>query len=144
MYEIIEQATISGDVAIVWAVATDVDRWPTWDPHEEGARLDGPFAPGTCGWSKPHGAPAAGWTLTDVQEQRAWASECDLPGGTLVSDNVFEPVVGGRVRCTKTVRITGPLVLLFRLYFGPRMRRDMRKSWVALEREVARRAGIHV
>jgi len=40
----------------------------------------------------------------------------------------------------KTGRITVPLVPLFRLYFGPRMRRDMRKTWTALEGEVARRA----
>ncbi len=39
MYEIKEQATISGDLATVWTVATDVANWPAWDPHEEDARL---------------------------------------------------------------------------------------------------------
>ena len=30
---------------------TDVAGWPAWDPHEKAARLEGPFAPGTAGWS---------------------------------------------------------------------------------------------
>ncbi len=139
MYEIREQATISGDLATVWAVATDVANWPAWDPHEENARLDGPFTVGACGWSKPRGGPGATWTLTQVDARRRWASECGLPGGKLTGENVFEPVGDGEVRCTKTVRVSGPLVPLFRCYFGPRMRRDMSKTWVALEREVARR-----
>jgi hypothetical protein len=109
MYEISAQATIDGDLAAIWEVVTDVAAWPSWDPHEEAARLDGVFAAGMTGWSKPHGGPATDWTITDVVEQRSWSSECALPGGKLSGDNHFEPVGDGRVRCTKTVRVRGPL-----------------------------------
>lgn len=113
--------------------------WSAWDPHEEDARLEEPFTVGARGWSKLRGGPGATWTLTDVDAHRRWASEWGLPGGKLAGENAFEPTGDGEVRCTKAVRVGGPLVPLFRLYFGPRMRRDMRKTWVALEREVARR-----
>ena len=139
MYEIREETTIGGDIASVWAVATDVASWPAWDPHEQAARLDGPFAAGTTGWSKPNGGPAAAWTLTDVVERSRWASECALPGGKLSGVNEYEPVGDGRVRCTRTIRVTGPLVPLFRLYFGRGIRRDMFRTWAALEHEAARR-----
>jgi hypothetical protein len=139
MYRISEETVISGDIGSVWAVATDVARWPAWDPHEQDARLDGPFAPGTRGWSRPNGGPAATWTLTEVVDRTRWASECPLPGGKLSGVNVYEPLGDWRIRCVKTVTVTGPLVPLFRLHFGRGIRRDMFRTWTALEREAARR-----
>ena len=144
MYEVRVQAVITGEPAIVWAVVSDVAGWPRWDPHEEAARIDGPFATGTTGWSKPHGAPGASWTLTDVEGPHRWASSCALPGGGLRGLNTFEQVGPTRVRCTKTVQVTGPLVPLFRAWFGPRMRRDMVRTLAALEQEAARRSAPEV
>jgi len=139
MYRITETAVIDGDAAQVWAVATDVSEWPSWDPHEEAARLDGPFATGTTGWSKPKGAPAASWTITAVEVGRLWSSECGLPGGKLTGANSFDDCGPAAVRCAKSVTVTGPLVPLFRLWFGPRIRRDMKRTFAALQDEVTRR-----
>jgi len=113
MYQIVEETIIVGDIGAVWAIVTDVDNWPAWDPHEQEARLDGPFVAGTTGWSKPKGGPATTWTLTEVIAQRRWGSECALPGGKMAGDNVFESLGDGRIRCARTIRITGPLVPLF-------------------------------
>ncbi|GAB1639813.1 SRPBCC family protein [Krasilnikovia sp. MM14-A1259] len=140
MYEITAQAVITGDLDTVWEIMTDVKGWSSWDPHELDARLDGPFVTGTTGWSKPRGGPATTWTLTEVQDRRRWASECGLPGGTLSGVNTFDLVGDRKVRCVKTVHVTGPLVPLFRLYFGPRIRRDMLKTFTALQAEASRRA----
>lgn len=93
----------------------------------------------TGGWSKPRGGPRADWTITDVAEGRVWASACRLPGGALTGVTTLEDAGAGLVRCTKTVRVTGPLVPLFRLWFGPRIRRDQRRTFAALETEAARR-----
>ncbi len=140
MYEMTEQTTVHGDIDAVWAVVTDVAGWPGWDPHEQQARLDGPFQAGTTGWSKPNGGPATAWTITEVVPRRRWSSECALPGGKLTGENLFEPRGDGQIRCTRTIRVSGPLVPLFRWYFGRRIRRDMHRTWAALEREAARRA----
>ena len=134
MYAISAETIIDGDLDAVWAIATDVDRWASWDPHEQEARIDGAFAAGTTGWSKPRGGPGTIWTLTAVTHGRSWTSTCGLPGGGLSGENTFEPLPDGRIRCTRTVRVTGPLTPLFRLWFGPRIRRDMFVTWAALER----------
>ncbi len=139
MYEFSVEAQISAEAEEVWAVVTDVAGWPAWDPHEKAARLDGPFEPGTIGWSKPHGGPATEWTITQVVPFRSWGSECGLPGGKITGLNTFEPFAEGKLRCVKTVQVFGPLVPLFRLYFGRRMRADMHKTFAALERKAARR-----
>jgi hypothetical protein len=139
MYQISAETIISGDLETVWAVAVDVDSWAMWDPHEQEARLDGAFEVGGTGWSKPNGGPGTTWTITGVINHHRWASECALPGGKLTGENIFESLGDGRIRVAKTVCVSGPLVPLFRLYFGRRIRRDMFKTWAALEREVARR-----
>jgi hypothetical protein len=38
---------IAGDINIVWKIATDVNNWSNWDPHEESAELQGSFMVGT-------------------------------------------------------------------------------------------------
>jgi hypothetical protein len=136
MYRIQAEAVIDGDVDQVWTIATDVDRWSEWDPHEEAARLDGPFTTGTTGWSKPRGGPGTAWTITDVEPGHRWSTACALPGGGISGTNTVEQVAPGLVRLTRTIEITGPLTPLFRLWFGPRMRRDFRHSWDALETRV--------
>ena len=133
MYEISGDTIITADPAKVWRLVTDVANWPAWDPHEEGARLDGPFAAGTTGWSKPRGGPGTTWTLTEVVDGRSWSSECPLPGGKLSGTTVYEPLPAGKLRCAKVIRVTGPLTILFRLYFGRRIRADMDRTWAALE-----------
>ena len=140
MYKIHAETIIKGNIKEVWAAIADVEHWPAWDPHEEGARLDGPFAAGTKGWSKPKGGPAANWTITKVEQERFWSSESPMPGGKIAGENTFEPLGDGRIRCTRTVVVSGPLVPLFWLHFGRLIKRDMFATWEALEREAARRA----
>ncbi|SEC41689.1 SRPBCC family protein [Paenibacillus sp. GP183] len=139
MYKIAAETIIKGDLSSVWAVVIDVDNWPTWDPHEQEARLDGSFAVGTTGWSKPNGGPGTSWKITKVVEQKMWASESPMPGGKIAGENVFEPLGDERIRCSKTVWVSGPLVPLFWFYFGRMIRRDMFATWAALERESDRR-----
>src|SRR5436305_1252442 len=80
------------DITAVWQAATDVAHWPSWDPHEQKARLDGPFAPGTTGWNKPRGAPAGNFTLTEVEPERRWSARAGIPFGSLRGTNRYEPL----------------------------------------------------
>jgi hypothetical protein len=127
------EATFEAEPAAVWKVWTDVGRWPEWDVSKEIARLDGPFEPGVSGWAKQRGNLGGTFTITAVDDERRWVSECPLPLGKVVFDHVLEPVAGGRVRVVKRVEVQGGFGPLVRL-FAPKMRRDIAESLAALGR----------
>lgn len=141
MYRIKAETIIQGEINVVWDIVTDVNRWPTWDPHEQEARLNGPFLTGAIGWSRPRKGPGTAWVITHVIEKRLWASECKLPGGKLSGESRLEPLEDGHIHCTKMITVTGPLVPLFQFYFGHHIRQDLFATWTALEHEAARRRG---
>ena len=130
------EATFDGDPATVWAVWTDVARWPEWDVSKEVARLDGPFEPGVSGWAKQRANLGGSFTITSVDPGRHWVSECPLPLGSVVFDHLLEPLTGGRVRVVKKVGVHGGFAPLLRL-FAPRMRADIAASLVALGQRAA-------
>ncbi|MFF0488656.1 SRPBCC family protein [Nocardia sp. NPDC003482] len=140
MYSFTESAVIRGDLDAIWAVATDVARWPEWDPHEQKARIDGPFEAGTSGWVKPKGAPAGAFTVTAVEPKRSWTSEAGIPFGKLRGHRTYEALGDGTVRVAERVEIHGPFGPLFHLIWEKAMRADMPRTFAALEAEAARRA----
>ena len=73
------EATLQAEPAAVWAVWTDVARWPEWDVSKEIARLDGPFQPGVSGWAKQRGYLGGSFTITAVEAGRCWVTECPMP-----------------------------------------------------------------
>jgi len=140
MYTIDLAATIDAPAAAVWQAWTDLDRTPDWDSREEEAKLEGPFQVGTTLWSKQKGNPGGRLTLVAIEEQRRWTVEKPLPGGKLRVDHTMSALPDGRVQVAKRYEITGPLVVLFRVVFGPRIRREIPASFAALEREAQRLA----
>jgi Polyketide cyclase / dehydrase and lipid transport len=135
-----EERVITGDIDTLWRIVTDVNAWPTWDPHEEAAELHGPFVVGTSGTSKPRGGPAARWTLTKVEEKKAWALKNKMLIGTIEKEIRYEPLPGGKIRCDDTMFVSGPLRLLFWLRFEKMTREDMQATWAQLEKEIAKRS----
>lgn len=130
-----EERVIVGEVSEVWRTATDVARWPDWDPHEEAGEIYGEFRVGTKAYSKPRGGPAAHWVLTGVEKERSWSLINRMPIGTLEVENHYEALPGNRVRCTKTMRVSGWILrLLFRLHYAAVTRKDMHATWIALEK----------
>jgi hypothetical protein len=130
------EATLAARPAAVWAVWTDVARWPEWDVSKEIARLDGPFGPGVSGWAKQRGNLGGSFTITVVEPGRRWVSECSVLLGKVVFDHVLEPVAKGQVRVVKKVEAEGGIAPLIRL-FVPKMRRDIAESLAALGRQAA-------
>jgi Polyketide cyclase / dehydrase and lipid transport len=143
MYSFGEEMVIEADIAAVWQAATDVAAWPSWDPHEQKARLDGPFAPGTKGWNKPRGAPAGTFTITAVEPQRMWSARAGIPFGSLRGVNRYEPLGDGRVRVSKVFEVHGPFAPIFRLIWEKGVRADMRLTFTALQAEAQRRGVAH-
>ncbi|MFZ1830270.1 MAG: SRPBCC family protein [Candidatus Competibacteraceae bacterium] len=137
--ELYEQRVISGQIKEVWRVATDVNRWPEWDPHEEAGEIFGAFVEGTRGFSKPRGGPGAHWTLTEVTENRSWSLINPMRIGTLRVDNRYTQLSDGKVLCEKHMQVSGwVLIALFKLHFEAATRKDMQATWVALESRLAR------
>jgi hypothetical protein len=142
MYSFGEELVIEGDITTVWQTATDVASWPGWDPHEQKARLDGPFAAGTKGWNKPRGAPAGGFTITEVEPERMWSARAGIPFGSLRGVNRYEPLGDGRVRVSKVFEVHGPFAPIFRLIWEKGVRSDMLLTFRALEAEAQRRGAV--
>jgi Polyketide cyclase / dehydrase and lipid transport len=130
------EATVEAAPAALWALWTDVARWPEWDVSKEIARLDGAFEPGASGWAKQRGNLGGAFTITVVESGRRWVSECPVPLGKVIFDHVLEPAAKGRVRVIKKVEVEGGIAPLVRL-FAPRMRRDIAESLAALGRLAA-------
>lgn len=141
MYVIHEEAVIAGGIEEIWRAAIDVANWPSWDPHEEKARIDGPFAPGTTGWVKPKGAPAGPFTITAVESGRSWTSEAGIPFGKIRGHYTYEPLGDGTVRVGKRMEVHGPFRPIFRLIWERGIRADMHLTIAALEVEARRLAG---
>ena len=130
------EATFQAEPAEVWAVWTDVARWPEWDVSKEMARLDGPFQAGACGWAKQRGNLGGSFTITKVEDGRRFVSECPVPLGKVIFDHMLEPVAGGGVRVIKRAEVQGGSRPLMRL-LAPRMRRDVTESLAALQRRLS-------
>jgi uncharacterized protein YndB with AHSA1/START domain len=139
MYSFSASQRIHADVGRIWQVWTDPDSFPRWDPREVRTQLHGPFAVGSRIDSKQKGNPGGSATITAVEDQHRWTVTSPLPGGSLVNDHILAQTGDGEVTVTKRYDVTGPLGLLFRLYYGPKVRRAMPASFAALEAEAARR-----
>ena len=138
MYVFENELTVDGDVAKLWAVWTDLPRFPDWDPREQVTRINGPFAVGTTVFSKQAGTPAGESTITVIEPPRRWTVESPLPGGKLAIEHRLAPKDDGRVTVSKRYEVHGPLTLLFRVYYGPRVRKAMLGTFHALGTEAAR------
>src|SRR5947207_14977376 len=116
MYEFECEATFEAEPDAVWKVWTDVARWPEWDVSKEMARLDGPFEPGVSGWAKQRGNLGGSFTITSVDAGHRWTSECPVPLGRVVFDQVIDQVAKGRVRVPMRSGGAGGIAPLARLF----------------------------
>src|SRR5262249_61016859 len=90
------EATLQAGPAAVWAVWTDVARWPEWDVSKEIARLDGPFEPGVSGWLKQRGNLGGPFIVTAGEAGRRWGGGGPMPLGRGDFGHGLEaPALGG-------------------------------------------------
>ena len=108
MYSFGEEMVIEGDITAIWQAVTDEAAWPSWDPHEEKVRLDGPFAPGTKGWNKPKGAPAGTFAITAVEPERMWSARAGIPFGSLRGVTATSRSAMGGSGCRRSSKCADP------------------------------------
>jgi hypothetical protein len=87
-----------------WAFWTDVSHW-TLDRSVEWVRLDGPFAAGTNGLTKPRDAEPIRWRIQDATPGRA-TIEIELPGA-VVRFEWRMVAAGEETRITQSVTLSG-------------------------------------
>lgn len=89
-----------------WQFWSDVENW-LFDVSVESVTLDGPFAGGTTGTTKPRGGNLIKWQLVEVEQSHHAVIEIDLPGAVVRFDWQFDALPNGATRITQQVMLAG-------------------------------------
>ena len=109
----------------VWALWTDIERWPSWNPGVIRAELDGPAAEGATGTVRASGGPASKLTVVTVEPERRFVTEASERLMRLRFDHELEDGSGGQLRIMHRVQMTGLATPLMRRTVGPRLERSI-------------------
>jgi hypothetical protein len=90
-----------------WAFWSEVGNWAAVDPAVESVKLDGPFAAGARGETRPRGVGPVEWRLAEVNEGRGAVVEISLPGASVRFAWEFEELSEGVTRITQRVTMEG-------------------------------------
>ncbi|HEV3471091.1 MAG TPA: SRPBCC family protein [Pyrinomonadaceae bacterium] len=90
-----------------WRFWTEVGNWAAVDPSVERAELDGPFAAGAKGTTKPRGAGPVSWRVTEAEAPSRAVIEVPAPGASLKFIWSFEDAGGGRTLITQRIVFEG-------------------------------------
>lgn len=127
-----QTATTSAEPERLWAVVTDVERWPDWiETYESVRRAEtGRLRLGHTARVKQKGLAAGDWTVSELEEGRVFAWESRQPGVRFVGRHAVGAGPGGGSRLTLAFEMTGPLSGLLGLVYGRKVR-----AYVDLEAE---------
>jgi Polyketide cyclase / dehydrase and lipid transport len=92
--------------AFAWQFWSNVENW-LLDTSVEAITIDGPFAAGTRGTSKPRGGDLINWQLVEVEDGRRAVIEIPLPGAVVRFDWQFEDLPDAGTRMTQRVTLEG-------------------------------------
>ncbi len=122
--------TTAAEPSRLWAVLSDVERWPEWiEVYEEVTRTaTGPLTLGERVHVKQKGLAAGDWTVTELEEGRVFAWESRQPGVRIVGRHVVEAEATGGSRLVLQLEMTGWLSGVMGVLLGRKSR-----SYVDLE-----------
>jgi hypothetical protein len=108
----------------LWAVLSDVERWPEWiEVYEEVSRAEhGQLKVGDQAHVKQKGLAAGDWTVTELEEGRVFAWESRQPGVRIVGRHLVDAAPSGGSRLTLQLEMTGWLSGLMGALLGKRSR----------------------
>lgn len=116
---------IAAPADAVWAVLTDVERWPDWTASIRTVHKleDGPLAPGSRVRIHQPRLPAAVWTVSVVDPGRFFEWRNESAGLTSVAGHRVEPAADGSSIATLSIDWSGWLAPLIRVAYGGLSRR---------------------
>lgn len=117
-----DRAVLAVDAQAIWAVLSDLTRWPDWCAGIAAAALDGPLQVGQTGAMEValpvigavHHRTAPPLRVAHVEPGRALVLEQPQPRGMLRVTWELTPGTDGRTGFAQTVQIRGPLCAGFR------------------------------
>jgi hypothetical protein len=89
-----------------WRFWSNVENW-LFDTSVEAITIDGPFAAGTRGTSKPRGGDLINWQLVEVEDGHRAVFEILLPGAVVRFHWQFEELTDAATRMTQRVTLEG-------------------------------------
>ena len=120
----------------VWAVMSDVERWPEWTRSVRSVeRLDqGPLAVGSRARVRQPRLPPAIWTVTALEPGRFFEWRSPAPGLLSVGGHRVDAAGEHASRVTLSLTWSGPLAAVMRLLFGKLSRRYVEMEAQGLKR----------
>jgi uncharacterized protein YndB with AHSA1/START domain len=109
----------------VWAVLTDVERWPAWTTSTAEVRRlgDGEFRGGSTARVKQPWLPASVWTVTEYEPGKYFSWVTKSPGITTVGTHDLVTDADGSTNVRLTLHQTGMLAPIVGLFLSRRSRR---------------------
>ena len=100
---------VDADAARVWAVITDVERWPEWTASVTSVHLldPAPLRVGSRALIDQPRLPRTEWTVTSIDAGREFVWEATRPGVRTTATHGVEPLDEGRSRATLSIRQEG-------------------------------------
>jgi hypothetical protein len=101
--------TTTAEPARLWAVVSDVEKWPEWIEVYEEVRREGSgdLRLGDTAHVKQKGLAAGDWTVTELEEGRVFTWESRQPGVRIVGRHVVTAEPAGGSRLTLGLEMTG-------------------------------------
>jgi len=116
-----DEVTIDAPIDEVWAVYSDVERWPAWTASVTSVELLDTRALGPTARAriKQPRFPRLVWSVADWTPGTGWSWTTHSPGATTAATHLLEPLADGRTRVTQTIDHRGALgVIVGRLTKG--------------------------
>ena len=120
--------TIAAPADRVWAILSDVERWPTWTASVTSVELDGPLAAGAKAKIRQPKLPVTTWTVTEVVPGRSFTWESKAPGSHATGWHEVTPTGADTCQVRLAIEQAGPLGALVGLLY-----RGLTKRYVQME-----------
>jgi uncharacterized protein YndB with AHSA1/START domain len=129
----------------VFAVFSDVERWPEWTPSITSVHLldPGPLRVGTRARIRQPRLPVALWTVTELVPDHYFVWEARAPGVTTVGWHVVEGDTGQGSVATSRLEQHGPVGFLVGVLTAGLTRRYLRWESDGLKDECEKKARHH-